>query len=206
MVNSVLVCIVTRNKAIMTTTLHSTMTLNMLCMSKNINLEVQFHNDKSTLPKAMKTSCDRLIWIDYGVAVDSTILETIVSDFPDNYKVLVVPCVTENVDWEAFKKKTLSDTEPVYQRALKFDTDCSKVIKNGVSEFISSTSDGRLIAMDTKAVMKRIRDQDTTYKSLEQIKKLGVKIGVLRTGTATCHYVYECIGNIIESSGVRVGP
>ncbi len=208
MVSSIVLCMVTRNKAINTTTLHSAMIFNMVCMSRNISLEIQFHTDRSNFQKAMKNA-ERMVWIDYGVALDRENIERIVlSDFPENYKVLVVPCVTESVDWNAFKKKTLAgSSEPTHQRALKFDTECSSsTSKNGISEFTSSTTDGRVIIMDTKAVLKKLRDHDASYKSLDQIKKMGVKIGVLKSCPVTCHYVYECFGNIIESSGVRVGP
>jgi hypothetical protein len=38
------------------------------------------------------------------------------------------------------------------------------------------------------------------------LKKEGVKIGVLSTATVICHYVHECLGNILEASGVQVNP
>lgn len=186
------------------------MNLNMLCMSKNIHLEIQFVTDRSTLHKCIKSSsCERLLWLDYGVSIDlDTIKKLALEDFPDGYKVMVVPCVTDEVDWELFRKKTLDgSTEPVNQRGLKFDTTVGQVIKkNGTSDFVSSTTDGRVFALDCKAVQKKLRDVDSPFKSLEHLKKIGVKIGVLCTNTVLCHYVYESIGNILESSGVRAAP
>lgn len=209
---SICLCVVTKNKALHTTTLHSAMNLNILCMSKNINLEIQFVTDRSQLQKCMKTSCERLLWIDYGVSIDMDALKRLaVDDFPEGYKVLTAPCVLEGVDWEMFKKKTLEGSnEPVNQRGLKFDTvtepASSKKLRDTLADFVSSTTDCRVFCMDCKAVLKKLRDSDTQFKSFEHLKKLGVKIGVLRSCPVLCHYVYESIGNILESSGVRAGP
>ena len=206
MVSSVVLCMVTKNKAISTMTLHSAMQINLHCMANNISLEIQFHTDKSNFQKPMK-SAERMVWIDYGVHIDKETIEKLLSDFPDNYKVLVLPCVTDHVDWDMFKKKTLAgSTEPVHQRGMKFDTEYLLNKSQHIADFVSSESGGRLLALDTKHVLKKLRDSDSSYKSLEQLKKLGVKIGVLRSCSATCHYVYECFGNIIESTGVRVTP
>lgn len=208
MVSSVILCLVTKNKAIATMTLHSAMTINLVCMVRGINLEIQFHTDKSGFQKAMK-SADRLIWLDYGVSIDrETIEKLLVPEFLENCKVLVIPCVNPIVDWDMFKKKTLANSqEPVHQRGLTFDVE---YILNGnkktYADFVCSSSDGRIISLDTKHVLKKLRDNNTTYKSLDQLKNLGVKIGVLKSCPVTCHHVYECVGNIIESSGVRVGP
>lgn len=195
----VLLCLVTRNKSICTTTLHSAMTVAMVCMEKSLPLEVQFHVDRSTLSKALKnTHEEKMLWIDYGVSIDKETIERLL--FPvEKYKVLVVPCVLEGVDWKKFKETT---DGPVHQRGLHFDTKAIVSPKSNVAEFVSSVNDGRIICFDVKHVNKK-----GGYKSLDHLKTvLGVKIGVLRSANVTCHYVYECFGNIIESSGVRVAP
>jgi hypothetical protein len=174
-------------------------------MSKGIHLEIHFVADKSILHKQMK-NCDRLLWIDYGTSVDAETIQRMIGDFPDGYKVLIAPCVLEGVDWAVFKTKTLENSsEPANQRGLKFDTTIVPTNKQ-VAEFVSSTNDGRVFAIDTKHVLKKLRDVDSQYKSMEHLKKIGVKIGVMKSCTVTCHYVYESIGNIMESSGVRMGP
>lgn len=198
-------CLVTRNKALSVTSLHSAMNIHMVCMSKGIQLEIHFVTDKSCLYKQMKM-CDRLIWIDYGTSIDNETIQRMIEDFPDGYKVLIAPCVLEGIDWNAFKKKTLEgSTEPIHQRGLKFDTEYKDVNKP-VVDFVSSVTDGRVFAIDTKHVLKKLRDVDSHYKSLEHLKKIGVKIGVLRSCSVICHYVHESIGNILESSGVKAGP
>ena len=198
-------CIVTRNKALSVTTLHTAMNLHMYCMSIGNHLDINFVADKSVLYKHMK-SCDRLIWIDYGTSIDLETLKIFVGDFQDNYKVLVAPCVLEGVDWGMFKRKTIEgSSEPMHQRGLHFDTEYIKGNKQ-VLEFVSSSTDGRVFAIDTKPVLKKLRDVDSQYKSLDHLKKIGVKIGVLRSSPVICHYVYESIGNILESSGVKATP
>lgn len=203
---------VTKNKALNTTTLHSAMNLNMMCMSKGVQLEINFVTDRTNIQKFLK-SCDRLLWLDYGVSIDvDTLKKLAFEDFPEGYRALVAPCVLEGVDWEMFKKKTLEgSTEPVHQRGLRFDTTVSpapkKVADAGVADFVSSTSEPRVFALDSKGILKKLREGGgSDFKSFEQLKKLGVKIGVLRTSSVLCHYVYESIGNILESSGVRTGP
>jgi hypothetical protein len=43
-----------------------------------------------------------------------------------------------------------------------------------------------------------------SYESMfDQLLKL-VKVGALTKSQVVCHYTYECIGNILETPGVRV--
>jgi hypothetical protein len=209
--SSILLCMVSKNKSITTTTLHSAMNLNMLCMSKGIQLEIHFVPDRSGIQKFMKSS-ERLLWLDYGVSIDvDTLNKLAIDDFPDGYRALIAPCVLEGVDWEMFRKKTLEGSkEPANQRGLRFDTVATpaskKMTELGISDFVSSSTDGRVFSLDCKPILKKLRDGDTQFKTFDQLKKLGVKIGVLGTCSVLCHYVYESIGNILESSGVRTGP
>ena len=198
---------VTKNKALNTTTLHTVMNLNMICMSKNITLDVQFVNDRESIHKYIK-NCDRFIFLDYGVSVGLDVIQKLgVDDFPEGYKALVVPCVTDNVNWDQFKKKTLEkSSEPVNQRALTFDIvtePAPKKYGDAIYDFVSSSTDCRVFALDCKGILKKLRDADAHFKSFEQLKKIGIKIGVLRSAPVICHYVYECIGNILDSTGVK---
>lgn len=173
-------------------------------MQRGINLEIQFHKDKSTFHKAMKsTHDDKMIWIDYGVSIHKETIEHLLDD--TSYKVLVVPCILEGVDWEKFKVAT---DEPVHQRGLHFDTKTAHSSKKkSTAEFESSVTDGRIVCLDPKYVTKKLRDAGNEYKSLDHLKnKLNIRIGVLKGEEVICHYVHECFGNIIESSGVRVAP
>lgn len=202
--------VVTKNKALHTTTLHSIMTLNMVCMSKNIDLDVQFLTERNGFHKLIK-NCDRFLFLDYGVSVGLDVIQKLgVEDFPEGYKALVVPCVTGEVNWEKFKKKTLEGSnEPVNQRGLDFDVvtePAPKKFGDTLFDFVSSSTDCRVFALDSKSILKKLRDVDSQFKSFDHLKKIGVKIGVLRSAPAICHYVYECIGNILDSPGVRHAP
>lgn len=204
--------LVTRNKSIITTTLHTAMNLHMLCMSKQIELKVFFvtEADRANLNKYIKnTTNGKFVWIDYGVTLDiDTLTKLAIDDFPETYRVLTVPCVTEGVDWKQFREKTLLGTssEPIHQRGLKFDTtvtDPPKKFADKIYDYVSGEPRVFCIA-DCKALLKKI--EGGAFKSFDHMKRNGVKIGVLKSCTATCHYVYECFGNILDSSGVRAGP
>lgn len=206
----VTICVITKNKALHTTTLHSIMTLNMICMSKGIHLDIHFSTDRSNIHKIIK-NCDRFIFLDYGISIGQDVVQKLCfDDFPEGYKALVVPCVTGEIDWEKFKKKTLEgSTEPVNQRGLSFDVvmePASKKYSDVLFDFVSSTDECRCFALDCKAVLKKLRDVDLQFKSIDHLKKIGIKIGVLRSAPVTCHHVYECIGNIIDSPGVVQTP
>lgn len=184
----------------------------MLCMSKDILLDIQFitERDSQTIHKFLK-NCDRFVFLDYGVSVGLDVIQKLsIDEFPEGYKVLTVPCVTDNVDWEMFKRKTLENsTEPVNQRALTFDIVTEPAHKkhgDKLYDFVSSSNDCRIFSVDTKSVLKKLRDADSQFKSFEHLKKIGVKIGVLRSAPVICHYVYECLGNILDSSGVKAIP
>lgn len=201
------ICVVTKNKSLHTTSLHSIMTLNMICMSKDIHLDIQFVTDRSNIHKMIK-NCDRFIFLDYGISIGQDVVQKLaIEDFPEGYKVLVVPCVGGEVDWEKFKKKTLEGSkEPVNQRGLSFDVvmePAPKKYSDVLFDFVSSTNDCRLFALDCKSVLKKLRDTDSQFKSIDHLKKIGLKIGVLRSAPTICHHVYECIGNIIDNPLVR---
>jgi hypothetical protein len=173
-------------------------------MQRGLNLEIQFHADKTTFHKAMKsTHDDKMIWLDYAVSVNKETLEHLLDN--TTHKIVVIPCILEGIDWEKFKHAT---DEPVYQRGLHFDTIASHSSKKkAVAEFESSVNDCRIICLDPKYVVKKLKDAGTEYKSLVHLKNtLNIRIGVLKGEEVTCHYVHECFGNIIESSGVRVAP
>ena len=77
---TVCLCMVTKNKALNTTTLHSAMNLNMMCMSKGVQLEINFVTDRTDIQKFLK-SCDRLLWLDYGVFIDVDTLKKLAFEY-----------------------------------------------------------------------------------------------------------------------------
>jgi hypothetical protein len=196
--SKITVCLRSVNDAIYTTTLHTVLNFGMLCKMNQIHLDVHI-NSGEPLPKLLKT-CDRLIFIDYAVSIDGKTIQKLLAPFPDSVKVMVVPTVLSNIDWEKFKTKTrMGSSEPPNQRGLEFGISVlTREISPGVSEY--SKGDGRIIAYDSKAVLKKMGSSI----QLSKLKDDGIKIGVLNEEAALCHYTYECVGNILETSGIKV--
>lgn len=202
------VCVVTRNKSLAATTLHSLMNINMYSMMKGLHVDIHFVSDLSGLPKLIKTG-ERIIWFDYGTNIDEETLRKLVDPFEKDVKVLVCPSVREGIDWDMFRRKTLAGSkEPAYQRALTFDTDVSKKLDDGLYE-VTKTS-ARVWAMDSKPIDKKLRGDKVqvklpteTYDAMfDCLKRLGIRIGAATRANVICHYVHECSGNILETPGV----
>ena len=120
--------IVTRSKSCHVKTLHSILRFNLLCLQKGgIENEVTFVNDDpfdkaDTIHKYIKTH-DRLLFIDFGIQIDDSSLETCF-DKHEGVGCLVFPGVLEGIDWGMFKAKVNDKCkEPVEQIGLHFDTE-----------------------------------------------------------------------------------
>ena len=203
---------VTRNKSISATTLHTAMNLHMHCMLRNLHLEIHFVEDKSTLPKVIRTG-DRIFWMDYGTNLNNDILPKVLDPFDKGCNVLVFPAVREGINWDRFMKKTKDgSTEPAGQRGLDFDTTAGRKLADGLYECESTSA--RVWAMDAKAVDKKLRSGKEPVKlnvtsdeaMFAQLKNQGVKIGVVSEGVVVCHFIHECFGNILEAAGVQLQP
>ena len=206
------VCMVTRNKSISATTLHTAMNIHMLCMQKGEHIEIHFVDTKSQLPKLIKTG-ERIIWMDYGTNLNMEILSKAVEPFDKGIQVLVFPSVKEGIDWQMFERKTKAGSkESPSQRGLSFDTEVGKKLAEGLYECEKTSA--RVWAMDGKPVDKKLRGgKDPVKLPLEnneemfaRLKSLGVKIGVASEALVVCHFVHECFGNILEASGVQLQP
>lgn len=204
------VCVVTRNRSIAATTLHSLMNMHMYAFTKQIHLDIQFVQDLSVLPKLLKSG-ERIIWFDYGTNIDQDHIAPLFEPFLPGVRILVCPAVKEGIDWTMFQKKTLAKSrEPDYQRGLHFDTDVTKKIAEGVYEV--KTTSARVWALDSKPIDKKLRGEkvqiklDTSsYENMfNQLQALGLKIAALTKAQVICHYQYRCEGNILETSGVKV--
>lgn len=206
------ICAVTRNKSISATTLHTMMNLHMQCMMRGVHLEVHFIEDKSSLPKIIKTG-ERIFWMDYGTNLNQEILHKVLDPFEKGVQVLVFPSVVEGIDWVAFEKKTKEGSkEPPPQRGLKFDTEVGKKLAPGMYECTKTAA--RVWAMDAKPVDKKIRGGkemiklplDNNEEMFNTLAKIGIKIGVASEAIVVCHFVHECFGNILEAAGVKLEP
>jgi hypothetical protein len=206
------VCMVTRNKSISATTLHTAMNIHMLCMMKGIHLEVHFVEDKTTLPKLMKSG-ERIFWMDYGTNLNNEILSKVVDPFDKGVQILVFPSVKEGINWENFKKKTRAgSSENSGQRGLEFDTTVGRKLADGLYE--CEKTEARVWVMDSKPVDKKLRGGKETIKvpyddnesMFATLRNLGIKIGVASEAIVVCHFVHECFGNILEAAGVELTP
>ena len=185
----------------------------MLCMQRGIHLEIHFVDDRSTLPKLIKTG-ERLFWMDYGTNLNNEILSKVVEPFDKGVQVLVFPSVKEGINWEQFAKKTKEgSTEPANQRGLAFDTEVGKKMAEGLYE--CGKTSARVWAMDTKPVDKKLRGGKEPIKlplegppeiMFEKLKSIGIKVGVASEAIVVCHFVHECFGNILEAAGVKLEP
>ena len=206
------VCMVTRNKSISATTLHTAMNIHMLCMMKGMHLEVHFVEDKTTLPKLMKSG-ERIFWMDYGTNLNNEILSKVVDPFDKGVQILVFPSVKEGINWENFKKKTRAgSSENSGQRGLEFDTTVGRKLADGLYE--CEKTEARVWVMDSKPVDKKLRGGKETIKipyddnesMFTALRNLGIKIGVASEAIVVCHFVHECFGNILEAAGVELTP
>lgn len=205
------VCVVTRNRSISATTLHSLMNIHMLCVMNGMHVDIHFVKDMSGLPKLIKSG-ERIVWFDYGTNVDAETTKMFLQPFEKDVRIVVCPAVTEGIDWDLFRKKTLAGSlEPASQRALAFDTDVGRKYAEGLYE-VKKTS-ARVWMMDSKPVDKKLRGEkvavrlDTSsYAAMfEQLLRMNVKIAAATNSQVICHFVHECSGNILETQGVRVG-
>jgi len=203
---------VTRNRSISATTLHTMMNVHGLCMMRGVHLEIHFVEDKSSLPKLIKTG-ERIFWMDYGTNLNNEMLPKVLDPFDKGVQVLVFPSVREGIDWGMFERKTKAgSTEAASQRGLNFDTEAGRKLAPGLYECTKTAA--RVWVMDAKPIDKKIRGgKDPIKLPLENneemfstLSRLGIKIGVASEAIVVCHYVHECFGNILEASGVQLAP
>ena len=204
------ICAVTRNKSISATTLHTMMNIHMICMMKGKHLDISFVNDRAGLPKLIKSG-ERIIWLEYGTNLDDKSIHKAIDPSDKGMQVLVFPAVLEGINWDRFAKKTKEgSTEGACQRGLEFDTEVGKKLAESLYEVKSTTA--RVWAMDAKPVDKKLRGDKIPVKlPLDEtmfctLQGLGIKVGAVTSATVICHFVHECVGNILETSGVELRP
>ena len=202
------VCAVTKNKSISATTLHTMMNIHMNCMIKGIHLDISFVPDKANLPRLIKTG-ERIVWLEYGTNLDECSIHKAIGPFDKNLHVLVFPAVKEGINWDMFARKTKAgSTEPVNQRGLEFDTSVGRKLADSLYEVTST--EARVWAMDGKPVDKKLRGEKVPVKlpmdesMFRVLQAHGIKIGAVTSATVICHFVHECVGNILETAGVRM--
>jgi len=200
------VVLVTRNKSIAVSKLHSMMTLKMYAMQKGESIEFVYTEGLSVLPKLLKES-DRILWFDYGTNLDHESLQRTLLPMEKDVRVIVFPSVTEGVDWDMFKQKAGSE-EPIHQRALNFDTvvNTKKIVGTDLHDVISTSA--HVWVMDCRAIDKKLKSTQKSlscesYEALfQQLKSLNIRVAALPSATVVRHYTYECVGNILQMPGL----
>ncbi len=208
--------IVTRNVSVSVKTLHTLLKLNIICLQNNIANELVFVRDEpfekyDILMKKIK-HCDRLLWIDYSLFVDEVSLAKMIGPFPKGFNAMVAPCVTEGINWDLFKKKVQEgSSEPKSQMGLNFDTEVSNKIEEGLH--LVTKTNPKAWAIDSKQIIRAFKDKKgesvkipvRVEEMFQKFKERGVKVCAFTDANLIATYPHECLGNILETAGVRVG-
>ena len=206
--------IVTRSHACHVKTLHTILRFNIACIQAgSVQNEVAFVNDdpyekSETIHKFMKTH-DRIFFIDFGIQVDDESMKMVLAK-NEGFGAVVFPGVREGINWDTFKKKVHEgSTEPVEQMALEFDTEVIAKVEENIHTV--KTSGAKSWVIMCKHVLKNIKDKrNGTYKihpkldvMFAKFKEHGVRLVAFTAAKLVHTYSHECIGNIVNSSGVK---
>lgn len=205
--------IVTRSGSCHVKTLHTILRMNIQCIKNNIQNQIVFVNDDpyakaDAIQKYVKDT-DRIFFIDFGIQVDDESVSHVVSK-RDDYHVMVFPGVNEGIDWDMFKDKiSKKSTEPTHQMALNFDTEIGNLVSENM--YTVRTSSARAWFMICKPTLKYIKCRRTgklkispkSATMFENFKENGVKVVAFTGARLTFTYPHECIGNIVNSAGVK---
>lgn len=206
--------IVTRGRSCHVKTLHTILRFNILCIQTgSIQNEVAFVNDdpfekSDTIHKFIKTH-DRIFFIDFGIHVDDESMKMVV-DKNEGYGVVVFPGVKEGINWTMFKEKVLAEsTEPTEQMGLEFDTEVIAKVCDNIHTV--KTTGAKSWVLMCKNTLKQIKDKRAgMYKihpkldvMFNKFKEHGVRIVAFTAAKLIQTYSHECIGNIVNSSGVK---
>lgn len=203
--------LVTRSNACHVKTLHTILKMNVYFLENSIKNKILFVNDNiyekiELIQSVLKTS-DRVIFIDFGVGVDTESIKEFGKKH-DNVGCLVFPGVKSGIDWDLFKIKVNNESdEPVSQMGLHFDTDIGKKVSTDLYNVVNT--EAKCWFLNTKNVIKSIRDKKTgnckIYPNMfSKFKEQGVRIFAFTAAKLTITYPHECISNILNAAGVKV--
>jgi hypothetical protein len=166
--------------------------MNVKCMLRNKNLAIHMMDNRDGVAKLVEKG-DTVLFLDYSTSIDDSAMEKCFTDFDG---VVVFPGPVEGVDWDQFKRKTLEDSkEPVSQRALKFDVDVG--------------ADPSAFVVGGNKFHRKLRDKKLKFPTRDTLAKLkahDLHPVIHSASTVTRTFPHECLGNILEVSGVRLDP
>lgn len=159
----------------------------------------EFTARRSVFQKNLKNT-DRLLWIDYGIAIDDQTLRHIVSrDWKWNG--MIFPCVQEGIDWDRFRKE-IDTTEPASQKGLSFDTQVTTKVTDDIYNI--SATNPKSFCVDTKPFLKNMKKVTHNLEELfSDLMKTNFKLVAFTGARLTATYPHECIGNILGAAGVK---
>lgn len=206
--------VVTRGKSCHVKTLHTILRFNILCIQTGtVQNEVAFVNEdpfeKSDMIHRFMKTHDRIFFIDFGIHVDDESMKMVIAK-NEGHGVVVFPGVKEGINWTMFKEKVLAESpEPAEQMGLDFDTEVTAKVAENVWT-VKSTAAKSWVLM-CKPVLRQIKDKRTgTYKihpkldvMFSKFKEHGVRTVAFTAAKLIQTYSHECIGNIVNSSGVK---
>lgn len=183
---------VTRNRALTASTLQTLVNMNVKCMLRNKNLSIHMMDSREGVSKLIEKG-ETVLFLDYSASIDEEAMEKCFDAFDG---LVVFPGPVEGVDWDQFKRKTLEgSSEPVSQRALKFDIDVG--------------ADPSAFVVGGNKFHRKLRDKKLKFPTKDTLSKLSahdLHPIVFSKATVTKTFPHECLGNILEVSGVRLDP
>ena len=211
------VVLTTKNKSVYVKTLHTLLGIESVCAQTGLHLEITFVNEDTqnkidTLKKIAKNS-DRIVWFDYGISIDRNSIPEIIKKF-EGIDCLIFPSLKEGVDWDMFKSKCKQgSSEPTNQMALNFDVDVSNRVLTKESDFyeVTKTHNPACWCMDIKRVLKKLKDKKKEFIFPKDIQTFfdkcisgKIKIAAAVRARTINHFTHECVGNIMNMSGLKV--
>ena len=206
--------IVTRNSSAAVKTLHSILNINTYCIKNNIQIEINFINDdpfdkvKMIIKKIKSTS--RIVFIDYGCGLDLETIKRTISPIENGWHGVVFPAVLPGIDWDMFKNKISKNSkEPLNQAGLNFDTNVSNQI-TGEDNYKVVNTVPKCWAIETKPLLKNLKGPKGTGLSIpaqnkemfEKFLEKGIKLYAYTASNIVISYQHECLGNILNMTGV----
>jgi hypothetical protein len=210
------IIIVTKNASIAVRTLHNILNINGIAIQQqNVQIELSFVSDDpfektKLIMKKLKT-CDRLLFLEYGISMDMESIKKIFEPLYQGYNCLVFPCVTPGINWDNFKRKIQTDVkEPSPQMGLEFDTQVSQKLKDDYYKVVKTNP--RVWMIDSKSVFRTLKPKKgndpiklpaQNHEIFEKFLEKGVKIYAFVDAKIIITYQHECLSNILESSGIN---
>ena len=205
--------LVSKNRSIYARTLHSTLAFQSACTQAGVNMELTFIDDNELdkfkkLKEVLKGS-DRVIWVDYGMSIKNMDVKGFFIKSLTGIDGAVFPSpVKDSVDWGKFVSEIKKGTsEPGNQVALTFDTEVgnTELIPDIMNNVI--TTSPQIWWVDSKKVLKKINKNTPDARVLGDVFS-GAKLiwGGLTFPTVHTHFTHECMGGIMNMSGIKIEP